>query len=109
MAVRVLAGGGSWFCSVLSAANGGAGEDWVKAKLVTEGEAGHAESLKAEGCTAPARCVPQGPRAASSEGRALPYLVDCALPSDQAEQVEVNALQVPVAAPAFPSDCGGFA
>lgn len=37
------------------------------------------------------------------------YLVDSALGSHQAEQVEVDALQVPMAAPAFPGNCGGFA
>lgn len=43
------------------------------------------------------------------EGTASPYLVDCALHLDQLDQVDVNALQVLVAAVALQDDCGGFA
>lgn len=69
MAIRMLAGGGIWFSSLVSAANGGAGEDWVTAKMVTEREAGRAESLRAQGRTALARSVLQGPWAVSSGQR----------------------------------------
>lgn len=75
----------------------------MKAKTVTGGEAGRAESLQAEGRTAPVRSVLQG------ESLALPYLVDRALHLDQLEQVDVNALQVLVAAVGLQDDCGGFA